>query len=82
VAETKTWGPRPMSLVVAETLHKKGAMTDIELLSEMKDSYGDLSFRELNRTLLKLEVEGVIRVSRLMKGKRRVELVGKTDTES
>jgi len=71
-----------MSLVVAETLHKKGAMTDIELLSEMKDSYGDLSFRELNRTLLKLEVEGVIRVSRLMKGKRRVELVGKTDTES
>jgi len=82
VAETKTWGPRPMSLVVVETLHKKGAMTDIELLSEMKDSYGDLSFRELNRTLLKLEVEGVIRVSRLMKGKRRVELVGKTDTET
>jgi len=71
-----------MSLVVVETLHKKGAMTDIELLSEMKDSYGDLSFRELNRTLLKLEVEGVIRVSRLMKGKRRVELVGKTDTET
>jgi len=71
-----------MSLVVVETLHKKGAMTDIELLSEMKDSYGDLSFRELNKTLLKLEVEGVIRVSRLMKGKRRVELVGKTDTET
>jgi Fe2+ or Zn2+ uptake regulation protein len=71
-----------MNLAVVETLQKKGAMTDIELLSEMKESYGDLSFRELNRTLLKLEVEGVIRVSRLMKGKRRVELASRTDREA
>jgi Fe2+ or Zn2+ uptake regulation protein len=71
-----------MNLAVVETLQKKGAMTDIELLSEMKESYGDLSFRELNRTLLKLEVEGVIRVSRLMKGKRRVELASRTDKEA
>lgn len=80
MAETKTWGPRPMSLVIVETLQRKGAMTDIELLSEMKDSYGDLSFRELNRALLKLEVTGVVRVSRLMKGKRRVELVEKRNS--
>jgi len=71
-----------MNLAVVETLQKKGAMTDIELLSEMRESYGDLSFRELNRTLLKLEVEGVIRVSRLMKGKRRVELASRTDKEA
>lgn len=71
-----------MNLAVVETLQKKGPMTDIELLSEMKESYGDLSFRELNKTLLKLEVEGVIRVSRLMKGKRRVELASRTDKEA
>jgi Fe2+ or Zn2+ uptake regulation protein len=64
-----------MNLAVVETLQKKGPIPDIELLSELKDSYGDLSFRELNRVLLKLEVTGIIRVSRLMKGKRRVELV-------
>lgn len=71
-----------MNLVVVETLQRKGAMTDTELLSEMKDAYGDLSFRELNRTLLKLEVEGIVRVSRLMKGKRRVELVEKAKKEA
>jgi hypothetical protein len=64
-----------MNLAVFETLQKKGAIPDTELLSELKDSYGDLSFRELNRVLLKLEVTGIVRVSRLMKGKRRVELV-------
>jgi len=74
---TGTWNSRPMNLAVVETLQRKGAMTDIELLSELKDSYGDLSFRELNRSLLKLEVTGIVRVSRLMKGKRRVELVQK-----
>jgi len=80
VTDNKTWGPRPMNLVVVETLQRKGAMTDGELLTEMKDSYGDLSFRELNKTLLKLEITGVIRVTRLMKGKRRVELVEKRGT--
>jgi hypothetical protein len=34
-----------------------------------------MSFRELNGILLKLEVSGIVRVSRQMKGKRRVELV-------
>jgi hypothetical protein len=29
----------------------------------------------LNRVLMKLEISGIIRVTRLMKGKRRVELV-------
>jgi Fe2+ or Zn2+ uptake regulation protein len=71
-----------MNLVVVETLQRKGAMADTELLSEMKDAYGDLSFRELNRTLLKLEVTGIVRVSRLMKGKRRVELVEKAKKEA
>ncbi len=43
----------------------------------MKDSYGDISFRELNKAILKLEVTGIVNVSRLMKGKRQVELVNK-----
>ncbi|MCJ7517212.1 MAG: hypothetical protein MUO18_04525, partial [Methanomassiliicoccales archaeon] len=49
---------------------------DDDLLDEVKDNYGELSFRELNSALLKLELNGVLRVTRLMKGKRRVELVG------
>jgi hypothetical protein len=71
---SKVWSPRPLSLAIVETLERKGAMTDVELQKELKDDFGDVSFRELNSGLLKLEVQGVLRVSRLMKGKRQVEL--------
>jgi Fe2+ or Zn2+ uptake regulation protein len=54
---------------------RKGPLTDDELLREIRNGKEDLSFRELNRILMKLEVTGIIRVSRQMKGKRRVELV-------
>ena len=70
----KIWGPRPLNLAVVEALQRKGALNDDDLLDEVKDIYGDLSFRELNSVLLKLELNGIVRVTRLMKGKRRVEL--------
>ena len=63
-------------MAVVEVLQRKGALTDGDLLDEVKESYGEVSFRELNSALLKLELSGVLRVTRLMKGKRRVELVG------
>jgi len=71
----RIWGPRPMHLAVVDILEKKNALTDIDLLHEVKDNFGEISLRELNRVLMKLEISGIIRVSRLMKGKRRVELV-------
>lgn len=70
----KVWGPRPLQLFVLDLIERKGPLTDDELLREIKNGKEDLSFRELNRILLKLEVNGLIRVSRQMKGKRRVEL--------
>jgi len=70
----KVWGPRPVQLYVLDIIERKGPLTDDELLREIKSGKEDLSFRELNRILLKLEVNGLIRVSRQMKGKRRVEL--------
>ena len=63
-------------MVVIEVLQRKGPLANDDLLDEVKDNYGELSFRELNSALLKLELNGVLRVTRLMKGKRRVELVG------
>ena len=70
----KVWGPRPLNLAVVEALQRKGPLTDGDLLDQVKESYGEISFRELNNVLLKLEISGVLRVSHLMKGKRRVEL--------
>jgi len=70
----KVWGPRPLQLYVLEVVGRKGPLTDDELLRELRNGKEDLSFRELNRILLKLEVNGLVRVSRQMKGKRRVEI--------
>ena len=70
----KVWGPRPVQLFVLDVIGRKGPLTDDELLRELKNGKEDLSFRELNRILMKLEVNGIVRVSRQMKGKRRVEL--------
>ncbi len=66
-----------MSLGIVEYLEKKGPVSDIDLQKELKSSFGEVSFRELNRNLMKLELAGVLRVTRLMKGKRQVELIGK-----
>ncbi len=66
-----------MSLTIVEIVEKRGPLTDIDLHKELKASFGDVSFRELNRNLMKLELGGMLRVTRLMRGKRQVELVGK-----
>jgi len=74
---SKVWSPRPIELAIVEVLEKKGALTDLDLQKELKGSYGEVSFREVNSNLMKLEIIGVLRVSRLMKGKRQVELIEK-----
>jgi Fe2+ or Zn2+ uptake regulation protein len=76
----KVWGPRPIQLLVLDVIERKGPMTDDELLREIRNGKEDISFREMNRILMKLEVTGVVRVSRQMKGKRRVELAEQART--
>jgi hypothetical protein len=67
-----------MSLFILEILEKKGSMSDVDLQKELKSNFGEVNFRELNRELMKLEMAGMVWVSRLSKGKRLVELTGKT----
>ena len=67
-----------MSLSIVEVLEKNGPITDIDLLKQLKSNLGEISFREINRELMKLELAGILRVSRIMKGKRQVELIRKS----
>jgi len=76
----KVWGPRPIQLLVLDVIERKGPITDDELLREIRNGKEDISFREMNRILMKLEVTGLVRVSRQMKGKRRVEMAEQTRT--
>jgi len=71
----KVWSSRPFQLALVEILEKKGAMTDIELYEELNKAFGEIGYEKLNKALMKLEIKGIIRVTKLMKGKRRVELI-------
>jgi len=59
-----------------ELLQKKGGSTsDVELLDMLRSLLGEeINFTELNKTLLKLEIAGIIYVSGFVRGKRTVEL--------
>ncbi len=71
----KTWKPHPLNTVIVELLQRKGPTTDNELYDMIKEVHGDVGFNVLNKELMRLEIEGVIHVSTLTRGKRRVELL-------
>lgn len=71
---SKLWDVHPLHTSLVEVLLKRGgSSTDTEILRALKKSYGELSLRELNKTLMRLEVDGIIHVSTLTKNKKRVE---------
>ena len=61
---------------IVEALSQKGSMTDKELHETLKELYGEVDEREFRKTLMRLEVQGVITVSPLIKDRRIVELRG------
>jgi len=71
----KTWKPHPLYTAIVEILERKGPLTDVELYDLLKESYEDIGFGNLNKTLMKMEIEGKVYVSALTRGKRRVELI-------
>ncbi len=70
----KTWTPIPLYTAIVEILTKKGSLNESELLKELGSKYKHISIRELNDALMKLEIRGAIRVTRLLKKKRMIEL--------
>ena len=71
----KTWKPHPLFTTIVEILERKGPLTDVELYDLVKENYEGIGFGDLNKTLMRMEIEGKIYVSTLTKGKRRVELI-------
>jgi len=72
---SKYWKPQPLHTLIIEFLQKKqGVLTDVELYKSLTEVYDDLAMSELNKTLMKLEVDGILHVYGLTKSKRRVEL--------
>jgi len=69
----------PVHTIIVELLDKnQGALTDTELYKALKDLYEDINYEALNKSLMKLEIEGIIQVTSLTKAKKRIELIRKT----
>ncbi len=73
----KTWRPHPLYTEIVELLERKGPMTDLELYDLVKASNDSIGYSDMNKALMRMEIEGKIYVSTLTKGKRRVELTPK-----
>jgi len=66
----------PLHTLIVELLDKSGkSVKDVELYDSLKKGQEDLSFGDFNKTLMKLEICGVIRVHKLSKGEKTVELI-------
>jgi hypothetical protein len=70
----KNWKPHPMYTQMKEFLERRGPMTDVELYDLVKGTHEGVGFSEFNKTLMRMEIEGILYVSAHTKGKRRVQL--------
>ena len=71
----KIWNPRSLDTTIVEILERKGPLTDVELYGLIKETRRESGFGDLNKTLMRLEIQGKVYVSTSTKGKRRVELI-------
>ena len=50
-------------------------MTDSDLYEALHEEFEDLGFKDFNELLMHLEISGKIRLTSIVRGKKRVELV-------
>ncbi|MFQ6084722.1 MAG: hypothetical protein ACE5OY_00385 [Candidatus Bathyarchaeia archaeon] len=72
-----SWGIIPPHTLIVDLLSKKGSMTAETLYKSVRKTIEDLSRREFDATLMRLEVQGLIRVYVTSRERRVVELVEK-----
>jgi hypothetical protein len=63
-----------LHITILEILERKGSLTDAELYDLIKEPHGEAGFGDLNKALMRLEIQGKIYVSTLTKRNRKVEL--------
>ena len=65
----------PRRNIILEKIKEVGNLSDNELLSNLEKEGVQITTADLNKTLLDLEIFGLVRVSWVSKDKRRIELV-------
>jgi hypothetical protein len=72
----------PVRNLVYEKIRQAGTITDSELMNALQKEGLALTDSDFNKTLMDLEIYGLIRVSWVTKDKRRIELVAQSETLS
>jgi hypothetical protein len=65
----------PLRNLIYEKIKEAGNTTDVDLMSGLTRDNISLTHADLDKTLLDLEIYGLIRVSWIAKDKRRIESV-------
>jgi hypothetical protein len=65
-----------------EKIRQAGTLTDADLMKDLTKDGVTIADSEFNKTLLDLEIYGLVRVSWVTKDKRRIELVADSGTAS
>ena len=72
------WRPEPVELIIVDTLRRKaGSAKDRELFEAVKKVVKDLSYRDFNRALMRLELNGIVNISTIKKTIKNVVLIEK-----
>jgi hypothetical protein len=72
----------PIRNLLYEKIRQAGTMTDSDLMNALQKEGLTLADSEFNKTLMDLEIYGLVRVSWVTKEKRRIELIADHETHS
>jgi hypothetical protein len=72
----------PIRNLMYEKIMEAGTMTDADLMNALGKEGAVLAESDFNKTLMDLEIYGLIRVSWITKDKRRIELVANSATST
>jgi hypothetical protein len=59
---------------ILELLERNGALKFDDLFKRTKRTFGEFTEQNLNTLLMKMEIQGLVKVYRIPRGKRRIEL--------
>lgn len=70
------WRNVPLKNLILEKVFKnKGMMTDIDLYNRLIKDYKNLSHSDFSKSIMALEIEGLLNVTKITKTKNKVELI-------
>jgi hypothetical protein len=72
----------PIRNLLYEKIRQAGTVTDTDLMNALQKDGLVLTDSEFNKTLMDLEIYGLVRVSWVTKEKRRIELIEDYETHS